>query len=69
MSKIGSFWNLVTVVFIGAPAFSLSACEQNTASFAAQRGAHALDTRDLQLGESVHWSEIQQALVVPGNPM
>jgi hypothetical protein len=43
MSKIGSFWNLMMVLFMGALAVTLSACEQNAASFAAQRKAHALD--------------------------
>ena len=29
----------------------------------------ASNARDLQLGESVHWSEIKQALYLPGDPM
>ena len=43
MSKAIRFWTLLIVLFICSLAFTFSACEQNTASFAAQRRAHALD--------------------------
>ncbi len=43
MSNIFRFRNLVVLPFIFSLAFALSACEQNTASFAAQRKAHAVE--------------------------
>jgi hypothetical protein len=37
--------------------------------FSTQAGRAAEIAKDLQLGESVHWSDIKQALYVPADPM
>ena len=46
MGNIVRFRNLLIGLFICSMAIGLSACEQNTASFAAQRRSHALDQTD-----------------------
>ena len=43
MSKVYRFRNFAVVLLVTSLACALSACEQNAASFAAQRKAHALD--------------------------
>ncbi len=43
MANIVGLPSLRTVLFVCSMAMALSACEQNTATFAAQRRAHALD--------------------------
>jgi hypothetical protein len=43
MNKVAASWNLLIVLSLGLLIVTLNACEQNTASFAAQRKAHALD--------------------------
>jgi len=43
MSKVANFWNLFMVLSLSSFILTLSGCEQNTASYAAQRRAHALD--------------------------
>jgi hypothetical protein len=43
MNKVAASWNLLIVLSLGLLIVTLNACEQNTASFAAQRRARALD--------------------------
>ncbi len=64
MSKVVQFRILPIIALICSMAIALSACEQNTASFAAQRRAHALDrsAADTQTAQMIKRLEVAKEL-------